>query len=310
MNTGLPQSHKSPIIFKQSIMSAIAKLIERLSALEEEVKTLRATPAPAPAAFSLETFTAALKTASPEEIKEWMAVCQEIAGPLASAPESSEKPKKVTNVTGPSEWNVFVHHTWISMGADAGIMLDDFQGDEDTKDKAFKKEAAKAGITYQAAMKEASRRKAILEGKDPEAPKTKKVKEVKAKEKKPTLAELQAKVAAARAASASASSPMVGGGAQPATQPKAQPKTLPKTQPVAEAVEAEEESQPEEEAQSEPEDDSEDGRAMKEALEMGWVKMMIKGTLHFVDHEAKEAYAFPGLNAVGSYKEGVFQPYF
>jgi hypothetical protein len=286
-------------------MSAIAKLIERLSALEEEVKVLRSAPLPiAPAPISLETFTAALKTASPEEIKEWMAVCQEIAGPLASAPESSEKPKKVTNVTGPSQWNVFIHDTWISMGADAGIMLDDFQGDEDTKDKAFKKEAAKAGITYQAAMKEASRRKALLEGKDPEAPKTKKVKEVKTKEKKPTLAELQAKVAAARAASASASSPMVGGGAQPATQPKTQPKA----QPVA--VEAEEESQSEEEAQSEPEDDSEDGRAMKEALEMGWVKMMIKGTLHFVDHEAKEAYAFPGLNAVGSYKDGVFQPYF
>jgi hypothetical protein len=271
-------------------MSAIAKLIERLTALEEEVKVLRSAPAPAPAAApislgGLQAFTAALKTASPEEIKEWMAVCQEIAG----SAESSEKPKKVTNVTGPSEWNVFVGKTWISMGADAGIMLDDFQGDEDAKDKAFKKEAAKAGITYQAAMKEASRRKALLEGKDPEAPKTKKVKEVKTKEKKPTLAELQAKVAAARAASA----PMVGGGAQPATQPK--------TQPAAEAEAVEE---------SEPEDDSEDGRAMKEALEMGWVKMMIKGTLHFVDHEAKEAYDFPALNAVGSYKDGVFQPYF
>ena len=283
-------------------MSAIAKLIERLNALEEEVKVLRSAPAPA-APISLEGFTSALKTASPEDIKEWMAVFQEIAGPLApsvvpSPSETSEKPKKekkVTNITGPSEWNVFVNQTWISMGAEAGIMLGEFESEA-----VFKKEAAKAGITYQAAMKEASRRKALLEGKDPKE-KTKAKKEPKNKGK-PTLAELQAKVAAAKAASASsASAPMVGGGAQPAAQPKTQPKTQPVAEPVPQS-EAEEESQ--------PEDDSEEGRTMKEALEMGWVKIMLKGTLHFVDHDAKEAYDFPALNAVGSYKDGVFQPYF
>ena len=168
-------------------MSALAAIVSRLTALEEEVKTLR-TP-------SLAVFMDCLKTASPEEVKAWLVLSREVAGTAMAELEEEEKPKKVkkkatTNETGPAEWNVFVNTVWHEMAADQGIV-----GEHDAE---FKKTCKDAGITYQSAMKEASRRKAELEGKQPKVKVAKEAKEPKVKVKT-DLAAVQAKVAAAQA---------------------------------------------------------------------------------------------------------------
>lgn len=168
-------------------MSALAAIVSRLTALEEEVKTLR-TP-------SLTVFMDCLKTASPEEVKAWLVLSREVAGTAMAELEEEEKPKKVkkkatTNETGPAEWNVFVNTVWHEMAADQGIV-----GEHDAE---FKKTCKDAGITYQSAMKEASRRKAELEGKQPKVKVAKEAKEPKVKVKT-DLAAVQAKVAAAQA---------------------------------------------------------------------------------------------------------------
>jgi post-segregation antitoxin (ccd killing protein) len=97
---------------------------------------------------------------------------EEMAG-LKAAMESSKttKAKKekraTTNVEGPAAWNLFVKETQKTMAAAAGV---DVSSMDET---AFKKAAAAkdSGFGWQTALKEASRRKAALEGRDPEAPK-------------------------------------------------------------------------------------------------------------------------------------------
>ena len=97
---------------------------------------------------------------------------EEMAG-LKAAMESSKttKAKKekraTTNVEGPAAWNLFVKETQKTMAAAAGV---DVSSMDET---AFKKAAAAkdSGFGWQIALKEASRRKAALEGRDPEAPK-------------------------------------------------------------------------------------------------------------------------------------------
>ena len=102
---------------------------------------------------------------------------EEMAG-LKAAMESSKttKAKKekraTTNVEGPAAWNLFVKETQKTMAAAAGV-------DASSMDEAAFKKAAAAkdsGFGWQIALKEASRRKAALEGRDPEAPKPKTVK--------------------------------------------------------------------------------------------------------------------------------------
>ena len=97
---------------------------------------------------------------------------EEMAG-LKAAMESSKttKAKKekraTTNVEGPAAWNLFVKETQKTMAAAAGV-------DVSSMDEAAFKKAASAkdsGFGWQTALKEASRRKAALEGRDPEAPK-------------------------------------------------------------------------------------------------------------------------------------------
>lgn len=157
-------------------------IIARLAALEAEVKVLREVP-------PLESFTASLKAASPEQVTAWMDLCNEVASEYMGAdkPKVKKEKKATTNETGPSEWNVFVNAVWHEMAAAEGIVGE--------HDDAFKKACKAAGITYQGALKEASRRKAELEG-------VTKVKEPKVKEAKADLAVLKAKVAAAAAAKA------------------------------------------------------------------------------------------------------------
>lgn len=158
----------------------MSSVIARLNALETEVKTLR-TP-------SLTVFMECLKTATPEEVKAWLVLSREVAATAMAELEEEEpkKVKKVTNAEGPKEWNVFVNTVWHEMAADQGIV-----GEHDAE---FKKACKDAGITYQGVLKEAKRRKAELEGTQP------KVKVVKVKEGKTTLAEVKAKVAASAAA--------------------------------------------------------------------------------------------------------------
>jgi hypothetical protein len=275
-------------------MSAIAKLTERLDAfaakvetLETELKTLRAmTP--------LEAFTAGLKDASPEAIVEWMKLCQEMATAFvpdaapAPAPKTKggkdKKPRAVTNATGPKEWNVFVQATWQSMAAEKGVLYDDCEGEGDAKDKAFKKAAAAVGVTYQAAMKEASARKALAEGKDA-APKA-------AKAKPTELAKLHAEVAAKPVAAktpvaAKAAAASVGGGGSAAA-----------AAPALETV-----------AEEEAEEEDELARMHKDCLETGWVQIQHKGKLHYKDEECGEVYAFPSMECVGVFKGDTFEPY-
>ena len=168
-------------------MSAITALTTRLNKLEEELKTLRAqTP--------LEVFTAALKTASPEDKEAWFNACNQVAASLTSPPEpSSKKTKAASNPRGPSEWNVFVNATWVEMAAAAGVLQEEGQDD-----KAFKKAAAAVGVTYQSALKEASARKTALEGGEPK--KVKKAEKAEKAEKQPslTLAQIKEKVANAK----------------------------------------------------------------------------------------------------------------
>ena len=272
-------------------MSVINKLTERLAALEEEVKTLRAvTPL-----GCLQAFTAGLKTASPEDIKEWMAVFQEIAGPLApsvaspSAP-ASEKPKKEkkkpTNVRGPSEWNVFIQKTWVSMAAEIGIFYADFENHE-----AFLKAMAKTPVTFNVARDEASRRKALLEGKDPNAPK-----KTRAKKEKPAseMAAMKEKLAAGLSKVKKAKGPMVGGGLSSIAE---------ETSSQTEESEAEESQSV---AESEEEADAGLASNIADAEEMGWEKIKIEGVLHFLDKDTQGVYNTE-LDQVGEFVKGVYE---
>jgi hypothetical protein len=113
-----------------------------------------------------------------------------------------KKVKKTTNETGPAEWNVFLNTVWREMAADHGIVCED--------PAEFKKEVAShgkdSGFSYQEAMKEASRRKAVLEGTVPKVKVAKVAKDSEDAEEpaKNHLAELKARVAAAKAAKAAA----------------------------------------------------------------------------------------------------------
>ena len=230
-------------------MSAI--ILARLAALEAEVKTLREVP-------PLESFTASLKAASPEQVKEWMDLCNEVAGEYMAKdvkPKVVKEKKATTNETGPSEWNVFVNAVWHEMAASEGIV-----GEHDAD---FKKACKDAGITYQGALKEASRRKAELEG---TVPKVKVAKEAKAKVAKEatTLEAVQAKVAAAKVAKVAA----------PVAAAKAPAKVV----------------------------SSELDRQLAAAADMGWVVVEHEGETFFHDPSGDLAFSYPdGDEQIGTY---------
>jgi hypothetical protein len=101
---------------------------------------------------------------------------EEMAGLKAAMESSKTKVKKekraTTNVEGPAAWNLFVKETQKTMAAAAGV-------DASSMDEAAFKKAASAkdsGFGWQVALKEASRRKAVLEGRNPDEPKPKTVK--------------------------------------------------------------------------------------------------------------------------------------
>jgi hypothetical protein len=151
-----------------SIEMRFAAMEAKIAELEAQNELLKMQP--------FEAITEGLKTASPAEVEPFIRAlaARQASGktPASKAKASKEeKEKKTTNPTGPNEWNVFVASVRNEMAAVKGIV-------EEDKAK-FMKACKEAGITYQGVLKEASRRKAEMEGKEP-VPKAPKAKPVKA----------------------------------------------------------------------------------------------------------------------------------
>ena len=136
-------------------------------------------------------------------LAEFASMREEIVGLKAALESSKTKVKKEkrvsTNVEGPAAWNVFVKDTQKTMAAAVGV-------DSTSMDEAAFKKAASAkdsGFGWQAALKEASRCKAALEGRDPDAPKpaalAKKAASAASEPKAPVKAAPKVKDAAAEA---------------------------------------------------------------------------------------------------------------
>ena len=244
----------------------MSSVLARLAALEAEVATLREVK-------PLESFTASLKAASPEEVKAWMDLCNEVAGEYMAKdvkPKVVKEKKATTNETGPAEWNVFLNAVWRSMAAANGIVVED----PDEFKKAVKAAGKDSGFTYQDAMKEASRQKAELEG---SKPKVKVAKEPKVKAAT-DLAELKAKVAAATAAKA-----------VPAAAPPSPKVAKVKAVPAAASPKA---------ARVETELD----RQLAAAADMGWVVVEHEGETFFHDPSGDLAFSYPdGDDQIGTY---------
>ena len=69
--------------------------------------------------------------------------------------DDEEEARQPRRRMGPPQWNAFVNITWREMAANKGVLFD---ADAYDAEKAFKKAAAAVGVTYQGALKEASRR--------------------------------------------------------------------------------------------------------------------------------------------------------
>lgn len=154
---------------------------ERIASLEATVARLEEL-----LADPLALFTRALATASDEEAREWVmeahkkimahsAEWSEDSDGAAPAPKKKEKKvRAVSNREGPKEWNAFVTAILREMAAAEGVDHSSFFEDVDEADEGavkkaeglFKAAAKKAGVTWQDALKEASRRKDEAEGVD------------------------------------------------------------------------------------------------------------------------------------------------
>lgn len=225
------------------------------------------------ASLTLSALTAALKRSSPEEFLEFAKTFQALltehdseVDAIVASMKKGKKKAPTSNPSGPAEWNAFVRATWEEMAAAKGVSFD---GDE----KKFKAEAKKAGASYQAAFQEASRRKALAEGRDPEA-------EAAARHAKNT-ARKEKKSAADAASDSSSVSSAAAGPAAPAPAKKAAPEPEP---------EAEEDAA-----------DAEARRAAKKAkkvakkraaalLELELVLKNVDGELYAINEETGDAY--------------------
>jgi hypothetical protein len=220
-------------------MATIEILMERLQACEAELATLRAEK----------------KSSKPKA-------------------EKAEKVKKTSSSEGPTEWNIFVKATMKEMTAEKGVIYDSFfkQGvTAEASEAEFKKAAKLVGVIWQGAMKEASRRKDMAEGKDHDA-------------------ELAAKAAKKAAAAAKKE-------AKGEAKPKAKKSKKTKAEPEAEA-EAEAKAEPVS-FESLPEDKPEDQQAMAEfAAEIAASDMAFKivgGKRYIIDTVSSEMYETNGL---------------
>ena len=109
--------------------------------------------------------------------EELAALKAELAAPppsLKKGKKASGEKKATTNALGPSAFNTLVRSTWIEMASKAGVVYGELvcldgvaQEDKAALTKAeaaWKKAAAAAGATYQAAMKEAGNRNRAEKG--------------------------------------------------------------------------------------------------------------------------------------------------
>jgi hypothetical protein len=188
--------------------ATMSKILERLSALEAEVKSLKEENELLKMVVPLPAITESLRCADSAEIKEWMEACQAVAEkfgvPAAAAPaevptgqkkrgrpakkDPSEK-RAATNPGGPAEWNRYKSLVWREMAAGYGITeADEAKFKQLVKD--YKKAHPEAVISYQEAMQEAKRRRCAEEGREYTAPAPKSAKAPA--EKKPADAEKKA----------------------------------------------------------------------------------------------------------------------
>jgi len=255
-------------------MTTIMAMNARIASLEAGMSDLRAENEMLKMQLPLEALTAGLKAASPEQLAAFLAAAELPAKKAKKAAKTAEeKEKKTTNPKGPSEWNVFVNATWHEMAAEKGVV-------SEVHDAAFKKASAAVGVTYQVAMKEASRRKAELEGKEPKAPKEPKAK--KAASPKP-----EASAASSPAASAPAS-------------PKAEspvPKALPV--PTKEQIKA---------ASLEYNDDQRDAVIRECVEDWGYQAVLAGGQACWLDPATGKVHSWDTIDVVGNWdaKKGVF----
>jgi hypothetical protein len=118
--------------------------------------------------FTLPMITKALLAATPEEVAEWIAACQEVAPmPLKKGKKSKKSKKSDEDTPRPpktppkQDWNNFRQQFWHEMAAEVGVFYADFMKDVDESDekavekakKLFGKAAAEAGAGYQMAFK-------------------------------------------------------------------------------------------------------------------------------------------------------------
>jgi len=228
-----------------------SKLNERLQELEAKMSSFQ----------SLASFTRMLKTASPADVKEWMAVCEQVMEKNGASVEkktsgknkTKSKSKRTSNSEGPTEWNSFKTKTWHEMAAQGGVIYEDFmknvdQDDEKAVEKAkklFGKAAAGVGAGYQAAMKEASRRKDEMEGRNHDEEVAKKAAKKSPKSKAAAIAKEEAE---------------------------------------------EEQEEAESETEEEQEEEEEQSELAKKMAELDMVLKNVDGTTYIVDKDGGEAY--------------------
>ena len=249
-----------------------SKLATRLDELETKM-----------AAFhSLSAFTQILKSATPEQAQEWMAVCQEVieknsgevqkpakaakAAKAAKSPKSAKADKDGKD--GRTDWNNFVALTFQEMAAELGVIRTEYENDTD-----FKKAAKEKGLIRQVAMKEASRRKAVLEGVDP----VKKAAEWEAKK-----VVIKAKRAEKKAES-KASTPSSKAAEEEAEEEEAEP-------------EEEEEQAEEEEAEEEESEESKLATLEEAVADMNLKLLSYEGTTYLVSTDNDEVISIVDYN--------------
>jgi hypothetical protein len=186
----------------------------------------------------------------------------------AEKAENAEKNNTIPAV--PSEWNVFVNSGWHEMAAVKGVTGE--------HDDAFKKASKEVGVTYQGAMKEASRRKAELEGRElvPKVKKEPKEKALKAASPKAPAEPVKA--------SPKAPTPIK----VPAPSPKAEVLTeMPSDADILAAT---------------PDYDDEMRVKMKAECEgYGWQARLINGIACWLDVSSGDVYSYDGINTIGIY---------
>jgi hypothetical protein len=266
----------------------MASVLARLTALEATIAELKAENELLKMLTPLEAFTAGLKDASAEQVQAWADACEEVAQKAGvgifsddgktkgkkAKKDAEPKEKKNTNPTGPAEFNILIKATWHEMAAQLGVVSDEH-------DEAFKKAATAAGVSFAKARAEASRRKAVLEGREV-GEKAKKAKEVKTKEVK--TKEVKTKEVKPKEVKTKEVKPSGGGGGGSGPAPSLK-------KPTAEQIE-----------EATPEYDDAARLLMKADCENdGLTECAINGVACWLDVETGKVTSYDGVNMIGAY---------